>query len=59
MMKRKIDVRLDGDLIDWLDGYAARRRWNRTQALTEVLVNFKNQEDDRERAQGQTALGHE
>ena len=45
MMKRKIDVRIDQDLIDWLDQYAQQRRWTRTQALVEALMTFKALEE--------------
>lgn len=47
MMKRKIDVRIDEDLLDWLDRYAAPRRWTRTQALQEAVVVFKELEEGR------------
>ena len=47
MTKRKIDIRLDEDLVEWLERYAARRRWNRSQALQEAVLVFKDREEGR------------
>jgi hypothetical protein len=30
MSKRRVDVRVDEDLLKWADGYADDRRWTRT-----------------------------
>ncbi len=45
MTRQKIHLRLDQDLVQWLDHYAEKRRWTRTQVLQEALLHFKSREE--------------
>jgi len=48
MPKTSITLRIDDDLVEGLDKYARRRRWNRTQVAIEAFVRLLKEEEAEE-----------
>jgi hypothetical protein len=41
MPKQRIDLRLDPELVQWVDGYGRSMRWDRTTVITAALESFR------------------